>query len=86
MYRTLQTGNQKTIQRLTRVVDAQNLEIQTLKASLADMQDDYRATMSEPHTGDDRAHCSCVPYLRRRIAELEAELKQKSSKGEEHDC
>lgn len=45
-------------------------------ARLRDLEDDYRATLAEVcgAPADDRAHCSCVPHLRRRIRALEAEL------------
>lgn len=37
-----------------------------------DFEDDYRKVMSDQCAPDER-HCSCVPHLRKRIAELERE-------------
>lgn len=45
--------------------------IQT-RERLADFQADYRKVMSDQCAPDER-HCSCVPHLRARIAEMECE-------------
>lgn len=47
-------------------------ELHGLRELLADFQADYRKVMSDQCAPDER-HCSCVPHLRARIAELERE-------------
>lgn len=47
-------------------------ELHGLRERLADFQADYRKVMSDQCAPDER-HCSCVPHLRARIAELERE-------------
>lgn len=46
--------------------------IAKLKGRISDYEDDFRRVMAEECTPDEK-HCSCVPHLRKRIAELEAE-------------
>lgn len=47
-------------------------ELHGLRERLADFQADYRKVMSDQCAPDER-HCSCVPHLRARIAEMERE-------------
>lgn len=48
--------------------------VRELEAKLSDYESAYAATMSEVcEESDDRKHCACVPHLRKRIRELEAE-------------
>lgn len=47
-------------------------ELHGLRERLADFQADYHKVMSDQCAPDER-HCSCVPHLRARIAELERE-------------
>ncbi len=42
-----------------------------LETQLSDLTDDFHRVMDEDCSTDEK-HCSCVPHLRRRIAELEA--------------
>lgn len=42
-----------------------------LETQLSDFTDDFHRVMDEDCSTDEK-HCSCVPHLRRRIAELEA--------------
>lgn len=42
-----------------------------LEERIQDFEEDYRNTLSGKCAPDEK-HCSCVPHLRRRIAELEA--------------
>lgn len=46
--------------------------IAELEAELADYREDFRRVLSDECPTDER-HCGCVPILRARIAELEAE-------------
>lgn len=47
-------------------------ELDALKAEVADWRDTQRAVMSEKCQTDE-VHCTCVPMLKKKIAELEAE-------------
>lgn len=46
-------------------------EVRELMARISDYESAYAATLNSPC--EDEKHCTCVPHLRRRIAELEAE-------------
>lgn len=55
-------------------------------ARLGDIEDDFRATLTEVcDAGDDRVHCACVPHLRRGLRDLEEKL---AAAGAHHagDC
>lgn len=43
------------------------------QARLEDWYTDYRRVIADTCAGDEQ-HCSCVPHLRRRIADLESTL------------
>lgn len=51
------------------------------RARITELESDFRRVLSEQCSVDGTrcvssgAHCSCVPYLRRRIAELEGDLR-----------
>ena len=47
-------------------------ERDALQATLDDYMDDHKAVVNEQCAGDE-IHCSCVPHLRKRIKEVEAE-------------
>lgn len=50
--------------------------IAELEQELSDIKDSYARTVNEKcNPKDDRVHCTCVPWLRKRIKELEAQLK-----------
>lgn len=49
-------------------------EVERLRADIADRQEAYETTLNSPCP--DEQHCTCVPALRKRIAELEAELRR----------
>lgn len=46
------------------------------QAKLDDIEDAYRIVIDEKCAPDEK-HCTCVPHLRRRVAELEAEVRHK---------
>jgi hypothetical protein len=50
-------------------------EMAAMRTRITDLEDDFRSTVAEVcgDSGDDRVHCACVPHLRRKIRELEAE-------------
>ena len=50
-----------------------NARITQMHAQMMAYFDDYYAVLDDECAPDER-HCSCVPHLRRRIAELEAQL------------
>jgi hypothetical protein len=50
-------------------------ELVSLRAELKEYRDDYHRVMSE-ECASDETHCTCVPALRKRVAELEAALKE----------
>ena len=47
-----------------------NADNDSLRAALAERDEDYQRVVSETCAGDEK-HCACVPHLRRRIRELE---------------
>ena len=47
-------------------------ERDALQATLDDYMDDHKAVVNQQCAGDE-VHCSCVPHLRKRIKEVEAE-------------
>jgi len=49
------------------------LKIAELEAQLAEFRDDYEQVVNE-QCASDELHCTCVPALRKRIAELETFL------------
>lgn len=49
-------------------------EIEDLKETVSDYEESHRKIIAEECAGDEK-HCTCVPALRQRVAELEAELK-----------
>ena len=61
--------------------DAQRAEIERLKERIEDYEDSYRCVIDEKCAGDEM-HCTCVPNLRRRIAELEKQLAEAKAKEE----
>lgn len=54
-------------------LDAVQTELRTLKEALTDRDDDYKKIMNEQCAPDEK-HCSCVPHLKKRIAEYQKEL------------
>ena len=61
----------KSVVALERVLQEEEERSLLLEERVRDFEDDFKNTLSEKCAPDEK-HCSCVPHLRRRIAELEA--------------
>lgn len=59
-------------------MDTNEMRIEELEERLKDWEDTHRRIMSE-ECAFDEFHCTCVPSLRKRIAELEEELAEGDS-------
>jgi uncharacterized protein YhaN len=57
---------------LTAELEHLKAERDALKATLDDYMDDYKAVVNEQCAKNEK-HCTCVPHLRQRIKEVEAE-------------
>jgi chromosome segregation ATPase len=58
---------------LDRAYEREREHTRDLESRLADLTDDFHQVMDEDCESDLEKHCACVPHLRRRIKELEAE-------------
>jgi hypothetical protein len=60
------------VRRLLATIEARDKEIADLLAVVKDYEDDA-ARIFDEECGHGQVHCTCVPALRKRIEELEAE-------------
>ena len=61
------------VEELGREYEREREHTRDLESRLADLTDDFHRVMDEDCESDLEKHCACVPHLRRRIKELEAE-------------
>lgn len=66
-------ANSDTLKDIAAALTETNTRITQMHAQMMAYFDDYYAVLDDECAPDER-HCSCVPHLRRRIAELEAQL------------
>lgn len=63
------------VEELDRAYEREREHTRDLESRLADLTDDFHRVMDEDCESDLEKHCACVPHLRRRIVELEEQVR-----------